>query len=118
MTTIVKGGDYIIEGYPDSIVEVLATDMGGRWSVLVRHKYFQSSDDWFVGLTEGTGEFRGPFNLIPRPPRTVKRKVWINWYESGTHMLHLDKDEAEKWGSPTRIAFTEHELDVPEGVKL
>lgn len=121
MTTIVKGGDYIIEGYPDSVVEVLATDMGERWPFLVRAKHW-SGADWTVTPANARGVMLHNIfeRFIPRPQRTVKRKVWINWYED-TPSIHLTREEADAWANLGRgrgIACTEHELDVPEGVEL
>jgi len=116
MTTIVKGGDYIIEGYPRSVVRILADDLGGNSPVVYVAKYDEAEPNWLVFRCDVTGY--GHNRLIPRPPRTVKRKVWINWYEHGPHIFYLDKEEANNFASPLRIACTEHELDVPEGVKL
>ncbi len=119
MTTIVKGGDYIVEGYPDSVVEELPSDMGKPWKFAFRMKFYSQETLWQLAQANEDGELllTPKHRLIPRPPRTVKRKVWINWYEDRS-IVHQTRESADEWALSARIACTEHELDVPEGVKL
>lgn len=73
-------------------------------------------DSVSVGIDGRYGNSESPYDVIPRPPRAVTKKRWVNVYPSNYasyFALHSSKEEADIGADPGRIACVPIEWEEP-----
>jgi len=98
-------------------VRIYAVDGGGDYPV---HGAIKNTDGWFLRRWWKSGKWVNQEtveDLIEVKPR-IKRDIWVNVYADRSSITYDSREEADRYGSNTRIACVMLTIDCEEGEGL